>query len=218
MLHASNMSSIVLFGPPGAGKGTQATAITNLTGLPQVSTGDMLRAALAAGTDLGLKAKAFMDAGQLVPDEVIIGLVKERVKEDDAVNGVLLDGFPRTIAQAEALANFEEIDMVISIEVPDEKIISRICGRYSCSGCGAVYHEIFNPTKVSETCDGCGSTDMKRRADDNENTVRLRLDAYHSQTSPLAKWYGEKGLLFPVNGNQDISLVGAEILDLINSR
>ncbi len=212
------MSTIVLFGPPGAGKGTQATAITNLTSLPQISTGDMLRAALAAKTDLGLEAKVFMDAGQLVPDEVIIGLVEERIKQSDASNGVLLDGFPRTIAQAEALANIEEIDMVISIKVPDSKIIKRICGRYSCSDCGAVYHELFNPTKVVETCDSCGSTAMKRRADDNESTVRSRLVAYHTQTSPLAQWYGEKGLLFEVNGDQDISLVQAEISQLLSSR
>ena len=142
------MTSIVLFGPPGAGKGTQATRITQSTGLPQVSTGDMLRAAVKKGTPTGIAAKEFMDAGQLVPDSIIIDLIKERVKEPDAVNGLMFDGFPRTIPQAEALSNITKVTHVIAIEVPDSKIVERICGRYSCSSCGAVFHDKFNPNDV----------------------------------------------------------------------
>ena len=209
---AINMASIVLFGPPGAGKGTQAALLMSETGLPQVSTGDMLRAALAEGSALGLEAKKYMDAGLLVPDSVIIGLIEERVKEDDASEGVLFDGFPRTIAQAEALSQIEEVDAVISIEVPDEKIVDRICGRYSCADCGAVYHDTFNPSAEQGICDSCTSTQLKRRADDNEETVRSRLEAYHSQTAPLALWYDERGKLIVVDGDRDISEVGNDIL------
>ena len=176
------MSSIVLFGPPGAGKGTQAARITDSTGLPQVSTGDMLRAAVKNGTQTGLAAKQYMDAGKLVPDSIIIDLIKERVQEPDAINGVMFDGFPRTVPQAEALANITTVTHVIAIEVPDERIVDRICGRYSCASCGAVYHDSFNPTSVDGVCDECGGTEMKRRADDNESTVLQRLSAYHEQT------------------------------------
>ena len=211
------MSSIVLFGPPGAGKGTQATAIAETTGMPQVSTGDMLRAALAAGTTLGIEAKGYMEAGKLVPDEVIIGLIQERIKMDDASSGVLFDGFPRTIAQAEALSNIEDVSMVIAIEVPDERIIERICGRYSCVSCDAVYHDTFNQTAVEGICDSCNSTEMKRRADDNEGTVRSRLGAYHDQTAPLADWYHQRGVLFRVDGNQDIAIVRDSILSMIQN-
>ncbi len=206
------MASIVLFGPPGAGKGTQAALIMAETGLPQVSTGDMLRAALAEGSALGLEAKKYMDAGLLVPDSVIIGLIEVRVKEEDASEGVLFDGFPRTIAQAEALELIEEVDAVVSIEVPDEKIVDRICGRYSCGGCGAVYHDTFNPSAEQGICDSCSSTQLKRRADDNEETVRSRLEAYHSQTAPLAKWYDERGKLVIVDGDKEIAEVGKDIL------
>ena len=204
-------SSIVLFGPPGAGKGTQAGNIVEMTGKPQISTGDMLRAALAAGTSLGMEAKGFMEAGQLVPDSIIIGLIEERLKEDDAQNGVLFDGFPRTIAQAEALSQIAEVSVVIAIEVPDERIVERICGRYTCAACAAVYHDTFNPTKIPGVCDQCGHTEMKRRADDNEETVRTRLSAYHAQTAPLADWYRERDIFAAVNGDQGIDKVGSEI-------
>ena len=210
------MSSIVLFGPPGAGKGTQAVRITQTTGLPQVSTGDMLRAAVKNGTKTGLEAKKYMDAGQLVPDSIIIDLIKDRVQEPDAVKGLMFDGFPRTIPQAEALSKITEVSHVIAINVPDERIVERICGRYSCGSCGIVYHDTFNPTKQDGICDECGSTDMKRRADDNEDTVLQRLSAYHEQTSPLADWYDDLGILCNVNGDKAIDEITKDILVALN--
>jgi adenylate kinase len=206
------MESIVLFGPPGAGKGTQAQRITNSTGLPQVSTGDMLRAAVSAGTQTGMEAKKYMDAGQLVPDEVIIDLIRDRIMEDDAKNGVMFDGFPRTIPQAEALAGITKVSHVIAIEVPDEKIVERICGRFTCASCGAVFHDIFNPTTVEGKCDSCGSEEFKRRADDNADTVLSRLNAYHEQTSPLAQWYDTKGIFHIIDGDRDIDEITQDIL------
>ena len=206
------MSSIVLFGPPGAGKGTQAARITQTTGLPQVSTGDMLRAAVKNRTKTGLEAKKYMDAGNLVPDSIIIDLIKDRVQESDAANGLMFDGFPRTIPQAEALSKITEVTCVIAINVPDERIVERICGRYSCGTCGIVFHDTFNPTKQDGVCDECGSTDMKRRADDNEDTVLQRLSAYHEQTSPLADWYDDLGILRNVNGDKAINEITKDIL------
>jgi adenylate kinase len=209
------MTSIVLFGPPGAGKGTQAARITDSTGLPQVSTGDMLRAAVKNGTETGMAAKQYMDAGQLVPDSIIIDLIKERVLEKDAQNGLMFDGFPRTVPQAEALAEITEVSHVISIEVPDERIVERICGRFSCASCGAVYHDTFNPTSTEGVCDQCGSTEMKRRADDNESTVLQRLGAYHEQTSPLADWYDAKGIFHRIDGDRDIDQITVDILQAL---
>lgn len=210
------MSSIVLFGPPGAGKGTQAARITDSTGLPQVSTGDMLRAAVKNGTQTGLAAKQYMDAGKLVPDSIIIDLIKERVQEPDAINGVMFDGFPRTVPQAEALANITTVTHVIAIEVPDERIVDRICGRYSCASCGAVYHDSFNPTSVDGVCDECGGNEMKRRADDNESTVLQRLSAYHEQTSPLADWYENKGIFHRIDGDRVIDQITNDILQALS--
>lgn len=210
------MSSIVLFGPPGAGKGTQAARISDSTGLPQVSTGDMLRAAVKNGTQTGLAAKQYMDAGKLVPDSIIIDLIKERVQEPDAINGVMFDGFPRTVPQAEALANITTVTHVIAIEVPDERIVDRICGRYSCASCGAVYHDSFNPTSVDGVCDECGGNEMKRRADDNESTVLQRLSAYHEQTSPLADWYENKGIFHRIDGDRVIDQITNDILQALS--
>ena len=209
------MSSIVLFGPPGAGKGTQAARITESTGLPQVSTGDMLRAAVKNGTKTGLAAKQYMDNGQLVPDSIIIDLIKHRILETDAEKGVMFDGFPRTIAQAEALANTTEVTHVIAIEVPDERIVERICGRYSCASCSAVYHDTFNPTIEPGVCNVCGSTEMKRRADDNESTVLQRLSAYHEQTSPLAEWYETRGIFHRIDGDRPIEQITSDILQAL---
>ena len=209
------MSSIVLFGPPGAGKGTQAQRIMESTGLPQVSTGDMLRAAVKAGTETGLSAKTYMDAGQLVPDHVIIALIKDRIQEDDASNGVMFDGFPRTIPQAEALAGITQVSHVIAIEVPDGKIVSRICGRYTCGNCSMVFHDEFNPTTEEGVCDGCGSNEFKRRADDNADTVLSRLSAYHEQTSPLAAWYEGRGIFHRIDGDRSIDKITTDILNVL---
>ncbi|MDP6871704.1 MAG: adenylate kinase [Candidatus Thalassarchaeaceae archaeon] len=197
--------SIVLFGPPGAGKGTQAGKISEITGKPQVSTGDMLRSAVAEGTQLGHEAKTFMDAGLLVPDSIIIGLISERLRNDDASNGVLFDGFPRTIHQAEALEEIVSVTSVISIEVPDESIIERIVGRRMDPETGEIYHIKFKPPPEEI------SLRVIQRRDDTEETVRNRLTAYHEQTAPLADWYSEKGLLVRIDGDMPIEEVGKSI-------
>lgn len=183
------------------------------TGLPQVSTGDMLRAAVKEGTPIGLDAKSYMDRGALVPDEVILGLIRERIQQPDAAEGVMFDGFPRTIPQAEALSELTEITHVLAIEVPDERIVDRICGRSSCGACGAVYHDTFNP--VPTTGCACGQFVEKRRVDDNAETVQNRLAAYHEQTTPLAKWYESRGLFHRVDGDRDIDEISSDLLKLL---
>jgi len=181
--------NVILLGPPGAGKGTQATNICEKHSIPQISTGDMLRAAVKAGTPLGIEAKKVMDAGGLVSDDIIIGLVKERIQESDCANGFLFDGFPRTIAQAEALKTDNvKIDFVVEIQVPDEDIINRMSGRRAHLASGRTYHIIYNPPKVEGKDDATGE-DLVQRADDNEDTVRSRLEVYHEQTQPLVDYY-----------------------------
>jgi len=206
------IGSIVLFGPPGAGKGTQATRIIESTSKPQVSTGDMLRQSVSLGSELGLAAKVFMEAGELVPDDVIIDLITERLKEKDASDGVLFDGYPRTIAQAEELAKIARVRLVISIEVPDESIVERIVGRRMDPDTGAIYHTKFNPAPKSI------SKRLIQRKDDNESTIRTRLSAYHEQTSPLAKWYESQRLLIRINGDQSIEDVGDDIAMYLSRR
>ena len=203
--------SIVLFGPPGAGKGTQASIIVELTGKPQVSTGDMLRSALSEGTVLGLEAKGFMEAGQLVPDEVIIGLIRERLRDSDASKGVLFDGFPRTILQAEALEKITEVSAVISIEVPDDEIVSRIIGRRMDPVTGDIFHVKFNPAPKEI------QNRLVQRKDDTEETVRSRLDAYHKQTKPLGNWYDKRGLLIKIDGTGSIQKVGELVTSVVNT-
>ncbi len=207
------MLNIVLFGPPGALKGTQAQRMMDATGLPQVSTGDMLRAAVKAGTSVGIEAKSYMDKGALVPDSVIIDLIRQRLQDDDAKNGVMFDGFPRTVPQAEALSEIIEVSAVLAIDVPDGRIVERICGRYSCGNCGAVYHDTFNP--IMDGICGCGSFSEKRRVDDVEETVLARLETYHTQTSPLADFYRDAGIFHQVDGDRDIDVITTDLLAVL---
>lgn len=199
---------LILLGPPGAGKGTQARMLEDKFGLVQLSTGDMLRAAVAAGTDAGKAAKAVMEAGDLVSDEIVINILRDRLAEDDCAKGVILDGFPRTTVQAEALDTLlgesgQKINAAISLEVDDAAMVTRISGRYTCGSCGEGYHDSFKQPAVDGTCDKCGGTEMKRRADDNAETVGSRLEAYHAQTAPLIAYYDGKGAL------QKIDAMGA---------
>ena len=207
---------LILLGPPGAGKGTQAQRIVEKHGIPQLSTGDMLRAAIAAGTETGMKAKAVMDAGKLVSDEIVIGIIAERIDQPDCAKGFILDGFPRTLVQADATesllkAKNIELASVIEIRVDDEVLADRIAGRYTCANCGAGYHDENLKPKVEGVCDRCGSTHFKRRPDDNRETVVARLQAYYKETSPLIGYYYAKGLLKSVDGMADIDDVTASI-------
>jgi adenylate kinase len=196
--------NLILLGPPGAGKGTQAQRIVERYHIPQISTGDILRAAVKGGTPLGTKAKGFMDQGQLVPDEIVIGIVEERLKERDCHSGFILDGFPRTIPQAEALQPIltkigRAVDHVINIEVESEELIRRLTGRRTCKNCGALFHLLFQPPKKEGTCDRCGGT-LSQRVDDKEETIRTRLKEYEKQTAPLVQYYRNKKSLRSIQG------------------
>lgn len=204
--------NVILLGAPGAGKGTQAEIISAKLGIPTISTGNILREAVKNGTEVGLKAKAFMEAGQLVPDEVIVGIVKERVAQADCAKGYILDGMPRTIPQAEALvAQDVKIDKVVSIEIADSVIEERMTGRRVCGTCGASYHVVANPPKAEGICDSCGG-ELQIRKDDAPETVKNRLQVFHNETEPLKEFYQKMGVLTEVEGNQPIENATKDIL------
>ncbi|MDD3239254.1 MAG: adenylate kinase [Lachnospira sp.] len=210
---------IIMLGAPGAGKGTQAKRIAAKYDIPHISTGDIFRANIKNNTELGQKAKTFMDKGELVPDELVVDLIMDRFKEADCANGYVLDGFPRTIPQAEALdkalsANGEAVDFAINVEVPDENIINRMSGRRACVGCGATYHIVYNPTKVEGVCDACGEK-LILRDDDQPETVKNRLSVYHEQTQPLIEYYSKKDVLKEVDGTKDMEDVFSDIVAVL---
>ncbi|SUZ30506.1 Adenylate kinase [Roseibaca ekhonensis] len=207
---------LILLGPPGAGKGTQARMLEQTFGLVQLSTGDLLRAAVAAGTDAGKQAKAVMDAGGLVSDEIVLAILRDRMGDPDCAKGVILDGFPRTAGQAEALdALLAEQGMTlgaaISLEVDDAAMVERVSGRYTCAACGEGYHDSFKTPAIEGVCDACGATDFKRRADDNAETVGARLSAYHDQTAPLIAYYDGKGALKRVDAMGEIDRIASDL-------
>lgn len=210
---------IIMLGAPGAGKGTQAKRIAERYGIPHISTGDIFRANIKNGTELGNKAKTFMDQGLLVPDELVVDLVVDRVKQPDCEKGYVLDGFPRTIPQAKALDAAlqdidEKMDYAINVEVPDDNIITRMSGRRACLSCGGTYHITFNPTKTLGICDACGGQ-LILRDDDKAETVQKRLEVYHEQTKPLIDYYTEKGIIKEVDGTQNMNTVFDEIVKIL---
>ena len=212
---------IIMLGAPGAGKGTQAKKIAEKYDIPHISTGDIFRANIKNGTELGAKAKEYMDKGLLVPDELVVDLVVDRVNQDDCVNGYVLDGFPRTIPQAEALDKAlkelgQKIDYAINVEVPDENIVHRMGGRRACIGCGATYHVEFNAPKVEDVCDTCGG-ELVLRDDDKPETVQKRLSVYHAQTQPLIDYYKKANVLVEVDGTQDINVVFQDIVKILGA-
>ena len=196
---------LILLGAPGAGKGTQAEVICNTLNIPAISTGNILREAKAKGTPLGLEAATYMDSGKLVPDELVINILKERLKEDDCQHGLILDGFPRTVPQAEALDQMGVvIDRVVDLEVPDDKIMARLSGRRVCEKCGSSYHVLYKPTKVEGVCDRCGGKTVQRK-DDAPETIKERLEVYHAQTEPLKDYYKKTGKLVVVEGQEEVA-------------
>ncbi|MBX4145910.1 adenylate kinase [Paenibacillus sp. FSL W7-1279] len=211
--------NILFMGPPGAGKGTQAENIVNEFGIPHISTGDAFRLAIKQGTPIGIKAKEFMDQGLLVPDDVTIGIVEERLQQSDCEKGFLLDGFPRTLSQAEALDDIlarlnTGLDHVINLKVDREKLLARLTGRRICKNCGSTYHVIFNPPKQEGICDKCGG-ELYQRSDDNEESVGIRLDEYINKTAPLLTFYENKGLLRQIDGDQEIDAVSTQIASIL---
>ncbi len=212
---------IIMLGAPGAGKGTQAKKIAEKYGIPHISTGDIFRANIKGGTELGMKAKSYMDQGQLVPDEVTIGMLLDRISEADCAVGYVLDGFPRTIPQAESLTaaleeRGEKIDFAVDVDVPDEAIVTRMGGRRACLACGATYHIVFNPTKVEGVCDVCGQN-LVLRDDDKPETVQKRLTVYHEQTQPLIDYYKNAGILATVDGTKDLNEVFEDIMKVLGA-
>ena len=210
---------LLLMGPPGAGKGTQAAEVVKKYSIPQISTGDMFRAAVKEGTELGKKAKACMDAGTLVPDEVTVGIVRERLAKDDCKNGFMLDGFPRTVEQADALSKILDelgikLTKVLNIHVPAEDLIERAVGRRICKNCGATYHVKFNPTKTEGKCDNCGG-ELYQRGDDNEETMKTRLATYENSTRPLIDYYKKAGVYVEVDGRQPIEKVTEDLVRIL---
>lgn len=213
---------MILLGPPGAGKGTQAKMIVENEGIPQLSTGDMLREAVASGSEVGKRAKAVMDAGKLVSDEIVIGIVSDRVDQDDCAKGFILDGFPRTLEQADALGEMLSekgisLDTVIELEVDDDALVDRVAGRFTCGNCGEGYHDTHKKPAEEGVCDKCGSSEFKRRPDDNAETMRTRLQAYYKETAPLVGYYYAKGKLQRVNGMGDIGEISGAIADVLKS-
>jgi len=211
---------LILLGPPGAGKGTQARRLTERFGLVQLSTGDLLRGAVAAETEAGRAAKAVMDAGGLVPDEIVLAVLKDRLAQPDVAAGVILDGFPRTAGQASALdemlaASGQRIDAAIALEVDDAAMVARISGRFTCGDCGEGYHDSFKVPAVAGTCDKCGGTRMLRRADDTAETVASRLSAYHAQTAPLVAYYDGKGVLERLDAMGEIDMITARLGEIV---
>ncbi len=211
---------LILLGPPGAGKGTQARMLEEAFGLVQLSTGDLLRAAVAAGTDAGKAAKAVMDAGGLVSDDIVLAILRDRMRAPDTVKGVILDGFPRTDGQAAALDDLlaeqgASIGAAISLDVDDAAMVARVAGRYTCGGCGEGYHDSFKQPAVAGTCDKCGGTTFKRRADDNAETAGARLTAYHAQTAPLITYYNDRGVLRRVDAMGQIDKIAADLAAIV---
>ncbi len=208
---------LMMLGPPGAGKGTQAKMLSERLSVPHVSTGDMLREARREATPLGVEAGRYMDAGELVPDDVVIGIVRDCLGGEKGAQGFILDGFPRTRAQAEALADMGlDLDAVLNIKVSDQEVVRRLGGRISCPSCGAVYHEIFNAPKVANTCDVCGHVGLVKREDDQEATILNRLEAYWKQTNPLVEFYRSKGVLVDIDGERSPDEVEESVVDAVS--